>query len=64
MATLVGLGSKKKRISEKDNKEMTRLKAEVAKLEEKVEDAEKAKVVLVSENEDLKAEIAKLKSKS
>lgn len=61
MAISIGLGTKKKKTTEKDNKEITKLKAEIAKLEEKVEEAEKAKVVLVSENEDLKAEIARLK---
>ncbi len=60
MATIVGMGAKKK-ASEKENKKIIDLKAEIARLEEKVEEVEKAKAILVSENEDLKAEIARLK---
>lgn len=62
MATVIGMGAKKK-ASEKENKEIKTLKAEIAKLEEKVKETEEANATLVSENNDLKAEIAKLKTK-
>ena len=64
MATLVGMGAKNKKTSEKDNKIITELKVQIAKLEEKVEETEKAKAILASENEELKAKIAKLESKN
>lgn len=60
MATTIGMGAKTK-APEKDNIEIEKLKAEIAKLEEKVVETEKTNAILVSENEDLKAEIAKLK---